>query len=100
MAPRPGFVLRPDAVFRRCSDVRFRTVLEEGVVIKQQTAEVLVLNTVGARVLELLDGQRTVAEVQAALAAEFAAPAESLAQDVTGYLDELLQAGIVEDVRE
>ena len=87
----------PDAVLRRCSDVRFRTVLDEGVVIKQDTAEVLVLNAVGARVLELLDGRRTVADVRAALAGEFAAPADELERDVAGYLDELLAAGIIEE---
>ena len=83
-------------VFRRCGDVRFRTVLDEGVVIKQDNAEVLVLNEVGARVLELLDGSRTVAEVEAALAAEFDASPATIAGDVEAYLAQLLAAGIVE----
>ncbi len=87
--------MHADTILRRCADVRFRTVLDEGVVIKQETAEVLVLNEVAARTLELLDGARTVAEVEAQLAAEFDAPPE-LGHDVVAYLDELLAAGIVE----
>jgi hypothetical protein len=92
----PPTELDRDLVLRRNSDVRFRTVLDEGVVIKQDTAEVLVLNEVGARVLELLDGTRTVGEVETVLAAEFATPAAELGRDLEGYVAELLAAGIVE----
>jgi hypothetical protein len=86
----------PDAVLRRCRDVRFRTVLDEGVVIKQGSAEVLVLNEVGARTLELLDGERTVADVEAALRREFEAPEGELGRDLAGYLEQLLGAGVIE----
>ena len=89
--------MRDDAVYRRCRDVRFRTVLDEGVVIKQATAEVMVLNEVGARVLALVDGERSTAAIGSALAAEFAAPADELRRDLARYLDELLAAGVVEE---
>lgn len=92
----PPTELHRDLVLRRRPDVRFRTVLDEGVVIKQDTAEVLVLNEVGARVLELLDGNRTVADVESALANEFDAPAAELGRDVESYVEQLLAAGIVE----
>lgn len=92
----PPTELHPDLVLRRCPDVRFRTVLDEGVVIKQDTAEVLVLNEVGARVLELLDGTRTVGDVETALAREFDAPAAELGRDLESYVEQLLAAGIVE----
>lgn len=88
--------LHRDLVLRRSPDVRFRTVLDEGVVIKQDTAEVLVLNEVGARVLELLDGTRTVADVETTLASEFDAAPSDLGDDLAGYLQELLAAGLVE----
>lgn len=93
----PGTGVRPEAVFRRCAAVRFRTVLDEGVVIQQDSAEVLVLSEVGARVLELLDGKRTVAAVEAALAAEFDAPAKEVGRDLARYLEELLGARVIED---
>jgi Coenzyme PQQ synthesis protein D (PqqD) len=88
--------ITPEAVFRRCSDVRFRVVLDEGVVIKQETAEVLVLSEVGARILELVDGERTVAAIEGLLAAEFDAPAATIATDLASYLDELVAIGLIE----
>ena len=89
--------MRDEAVFRRCRDVRFRTVLDEGVVIKQDTAEVLVLNEVGARVLELIDGERTTAQLAAALEEQFVAPPEEIRRDLEHYLGELVAAGLVEE---
>jgi hypothetical protein len=87
----------PATVLRRRADVRFRTVLDEGVVIQQETAEVLVLNEVGARVLELLDGARTVGDLVTLLGGEFDATGEVLQREVARYLEELLAAGVIED---
>jgi hypothetical protein len=80
--------------------VRFRTVLDEGVVIKQDSAEVMVLSTVGARVLQLVDGERTVAAIEDRLAAEFDAPRATIAADLDAYLEELAAIGIVEALDE
>jgi hypothetical protein len=91
-------MLPAEAVLRRRSDVRFRTVLDEGVVIKQATAEVLVLNQVGARALELLDGERPLAAVHAKLAEEFAASDDEIRRDLDAYLAELLAIGVVERI--
>ena len=44
--------LSPDSILRTCSDVHFRRVLDEAVVIRQQSAETLVLNEVAISVLE------------------------------------------------
>ena len=90
--------MQDDAVYRRCSDVRFRIVLDEGVVIKQDTAEVLVLNEVGARVLDLVDGRRTTSDIGDALAGEFDIGDEELRRDLAGYLAELVEVGLVEPV--
>jgi coenzyme PQQ synthesis protein D (PqqD) len=90
--------VQEDAVYRRCPDVRFRIVLDEGVVIKQDTAEVMVLNEVGARVLDLIDGRRTAADIGDALAGEFEIGNEELRRDLAGYLAELVEAGLVEPV--
>lgn len=79
-------------------DVRFRTIGAEGVVIRQEAGEVLVVNEVGARVLALLDGQRAVEELLAQLAAEFDVDLRQLREDLAGYLDELVAAGVLEEV--
>jgi coenzyme PQQ biosynthesis protein PqqD len=58
------------------------------------------LNEVGCRIWELCDGNRSVAELIQSLAAEYDAPAESLANDVLELIEKL-QSGklIVEHAR-
>jgi hypothetical protein len=79
-------------------DVRFRTIGEEGVVIRQESGEVLVVNEVGARVMALLDGRCSVAGLVDRLAEEFDVEAEVLRRDLATYLDELLAGGVLEEV--
>lgn len=82
--------------FRARRDVRFRTVGEEGVLVRQEAGEVLVVNEVGARVIALLDGERTVGELLATLAEEFDVAPEQLRRDVAEYLEQLVAAGVLE----
>jgi len=82
--------------YRPRSDVRFRRIGDEAVVVRQDAPEVLVLNPVGGRVLELLAGGEPVGAVGAALAAEFeVAPAEAEA-DARAFAAELESAGVIE----
>jgi len=88
--------LTPDAVLRRRSDVRYRRIEGEAVVLRQSTAEVLVLNEVGASVLDLADGERSVGDWIETLAGEYAADRETLARDVLAFAAELAEAGVLE----
>jgi hypothetical protein len=54
-------------VFRPRPDVRFRVVGDEAVIVRQEDAEVIALNEVGASVLSLLDSRRSVRDVLDAL---------------------------------
>jgi hypothetical protein len=90
--------LGAERVFRPRRDVRYRTVGGEGIVLRQEAREVLVLNETGARVLSLLDGRRDVAGVEAALEAERDAPAQEIRRDLEEFLEELLAAGVVEEI--
>ncbi len=63
--------MNDQTVLRRKSDIRFRLVGEEGVVVRQTEAEVLAINDVGARVLELLENEATVGELIAAMTKEY-----------------------------
>ena len=86
--------------YRVRPDVRFRLVREEAVVLKQDEGETLVLNEVASRILQLLDGQRTISEVAEALLAEFEVGQEEILEDVTHFTRELVEAGVVEPVGE
>jgi len=84
--------------FRRCRDARYRNVAGEGLVVRQSVGEVLVLNDVGTRVLDLLEAGAVVGAVVDALALEYEVDRAVLEQDVAAYLGELLDAGIVERI--
>ena len=87
-------------VFRRRSDVRYRRIEGEAVVLRQSVAEVLVLNEVGASVLDLADGERSVGEWITALRDEYDADPEILAREVLIFAGELQEAGMLEEVAE
>ena len=85
-------------MLRLRSDVRFRVVDQEAVVVRQSAAEVLVLNEVGASVLDLADGERPVGEWIATLAARYDADPATLAAEVLEFAGELREAGLLETV--
>jgi len=84
--------------YRRARDVRFRILDGEAVVIRQGAAEVLGLDPVGSRILELLEGELTIEEVVDLLAEEFDAARAELESDAAAFLAELAEAGVIEAV--
>lgn len=86
------------AIFRHRPDLRYRLIDGEAVVVRQEAAEVLALNGVGARVLELLDGRRTVGEVVDRLYGEFEVDRAELERDVARFVAELATIGVTEEV--
>ncbi len=89
-------MIEPSSTLRLRSDVRYRIVDEEAVVIVQGRAEALVLNEVGARILELLDGETPVEGLVRTLHGEFEVDPAELERDVLAFLAELLEAGVTE----
>jgi len=73
---------------------RFRRVGEEGVVIQQSNAEVLVLNDTAARLLELSDGKRTIADCAELIEADFHAERDAIVRDLLQFAEELVAAGV------
>lgn len=78
------------------SAARYRVVGGQAVVVVQDAGEALVLNEVGSRILELVDGKRRVAEIVAAMLTEFEVEAEVLDRDVRQHLGDLVDAGVLE----
>ena len=76
-------------------DVRFRVVGDEAVGIRQEAAEVLVLNAVGARILELVGEGHDAGRIVSGLEGEFEVATAELAADVANFLDELVQSGLL-----
>jgi hypothetical protein len=84
-----------NAIFAPAPDVRYRRVGDEGVVLRQRDAEIMVLNETGVRVLSLLDGRRPLAEVVEIMAAEYDAEPGCIEADVMRYVGEMTDAGAI-----
>lgn len=84
------------ARFRPRADVRFRLIAGEAVVLRQEAGETLVLNEVGARLLQLIAQGHDAAELPGRIAAEFAVESDDAAADTARFVDELLAAGVLE----
>jgi hypothetical protein len=84
-----------DSHIELAPDARFRGVAGEGVVLNQSTAEVLVINPVGLRVLELMARDGSIAAIIAKLQEEYKVAEAELRRDVLAFLGEMAAAGAV-----
>lgn len=91
-------MIETGTVLKRCADTRYRNIGGEGVVVRQTAGEVLVLNEIGVRVLELLETTLPVSGLLDALDAEYEIDRPTLERDVLAYLRELVDAGVIEPV--
>ncbi len=84
-----------DAAPSRGSDVIWRKLGDETVLLNVKTENYYSLNEVGARIWELIDGQTTARDIAAKIAEEFDAPVEEVEIDVRTLLRELEQQELV-----
>lgn len=75
--------------------IRWRLVGNEGVVLNQDKGEVLVLNKLGIRILELLKNRVDVGDLSEVLLQEYEVDAATLEGDIQHYIDELLTADVI-----
>ena len=79
-------------------DVRYRRVGNEAVVVRQEAGEVVVLNEVATRILELVDQGRSTGEMIETLVGEFDVERDRLAADLKAFLAELQAGGLIAEV--
>ncbi len=77
------------------SYIRWRKVGNEGVVLNQDEGEVLVLNELGVRIVELFEQGLSLDLLHARLLAEYDVDATVLDTDINRYIDELIKANVV-----
>jgi len=68
---------------------------DEGVFVLQEAGEVLVVNEVGAFIVEQLQAERSVDEVVTAITDRYAVDQDSARADAQVLLDALLEAGAI-----
>jgi hypothetical protein len=83
--------------YRLKRDVRYRIVDDEAVVLRQDEAEVLVLNHTGASVLELMGSGASRSALGDAMAARYEVSPSDLERDLSQFLAELGEAGLIEE---
>lgn len=74
---------------------RFRVMDDEGIFVLQKAGEVLVVNRVGAFIVEQLNAERSLDEVVAAITERYTVDADRARADATSLLDALLDAGAI-----
>ncbi|MEW6368614.1 MAG: PqqD family protein [Acidobacteriota bacterium] len=88
--------MEPSTIFRLRSDVRYRLLFSKAVVVRQSSLEVLALNESGARVLELVASGVTAEALISTMLEEYEVSRAALQEDVSSFLQELQEAGVVE----
>ena len=78
------------------SDVRFRSVAGEGIIVCQEKAEVLVVNGVGARILELVQREMSFEEIVQKIQEEYEVEGSDMVNDVRVFIEELDGAGVLD----
>jgi hypothetical protein len=84
-----------DSLPQQAPNVVSRQIEDEVVLVHPLQGKVRVLNAVGARVWELADGHRTVAEIAQTITAEYDVELPCAQVDVTAFCDDLAQAGVL-----
>ncbi len=74
--------------------IRWRKVGDEGVVLNQDKGEVLVLNTLGTHIIELLGQGLNTGQLSEALLPEYDIDQPTLEADIQCFLHELVETGV------
>jgi hypothetical protein len=82
--------------FKVSPDVRYRVIDDEAVVVRQGEGDVLVLNEVAAKVLQLVGEGLSAPEIGNRLSSEYEAPEAAIRNDVDRFLEELVTLHVIE----
>ncbi len=78
------------------ADVRYRLIEDEAVVVRQKSNQVIVLNEVSACILDIAAKGLAVDDMLRKLADAYEVGEKTLREDTLAHLQELLDAGIIE----
>ena len=87
-----------NSIFRKHPHVSLMRMAGEGLMVIPGGSEQVVLNDVGTRLVEEMDGKRTLAEIARVLAEEYDAPPQVIENDLLELTADLLGRGAVEVV--
>ena len=76
-------------------DLIWRSLDDGTVIINPEQGDVRVLNEVGARVWELVDGQRSADQIAQEITQDFEVSLEDAERDLQKYLDTMIEQGLL-----
>ena len=82
-------------VLSKSPDAASRTYDGQATIVLPSRAEVKVLNEIGSRVWDAIDGRRSLAQILDTLLAEYDIPREEALRDVLDFVGELRTQGMV-----
>jgi hypothetical protein len=85
-----------DAVLRKKPELLSAELSGEEVILNPASGDYFTLNDVGRRVWELVDGQKSQAQLTGMLAREYEVEPEVLRRDLQELIDDLLDNGLLE----
>ena len=85
----------PTQRYRVDPHARFRVMDDEGIFVLQDAGEVLVVNQLGAFIVEQLKAEHSLDEMVVAITERYAVDAARARGDATSLLDALLEAGAI-----
>jgi coenzyme PQQ biosynthesis protein PqqD len=88
-------MIAPETRYRQKEGLLSQRAADTRVLLDPSDGNYFALDDVSGRIWDLCDGKRTVAEIVAALCAEYDAPQETVEADVMEFLGELLTDGLV-----
>ena len=89
-----------DRILSKNPSVISRVVDNEAVLILPEQGQVKVLNEVGSRIWELMDGCHTIKEISVLIGEEFDVDSVTPERDILEFTAEILNKGIVDIVSE
>lgn len=90
-----------NSVFRRSENVVFRKIEGEYILVpltssSEDVESIFNLNEAGTAIWEKIDGKRTVHDIVDVLLVEYDAAPQTIKSDVTSFINELIEAGLIE----
>jgi hypothetical protein len=80
---------------RQNPETAARVIDDATFILHAETSELHALNDVGARIWELVDGQRSVSDIATVIESEYEVDVAQASADVVTFLDELAAKGLV-----
>jgi hypothetical protein len=84
-----------DSIPQRSPIVVSRLLDQDAVLVHPVQGKVRVLNSVGARVWELADGQRTLGDIIQTIAAEYPVDVARVEVEIPAFCEDLVQRGVL-----